>query len=344
MWNFNLKPRFAITQTSSEPASSSNLALLRLSRWIGNSYGSSRITSGRFSDKKLDRVWAKLICRQQAPQPEGRWSNICWSNSGAIDEYDDDDACEDECEDDNYLLKQLRRCQWMVNTSPHTWIVPITFAIRTVVDFKQFCWIQLHSDDNALINSLVLPLRIKSDESKLMLMEQNQVHIPKEKTHITYRYHPYSHTQKSLHCIGLPQQCWNFLIFPSYLDCFWIDSRLMQLGSISINSRLTLNGFHINSLKGNLIIMRSLFFLLLAGLEMVSWGDGADITFILIKVTFNAGKYFVKSFIRQKKLVLADHVPGVQDYSGMSLERLRAALQLLSEVFNKTVHKNIWML
>ena len=85
--------------------------------------------------------------------------------------------------------------------------------------------------------------------------------------------------------------------------------------------------------------MRSLFFLLLAGLEMVSWGDGADITFTLIKVTFNAGKHFVKFFIRQKKLVLADHVPGVQDYSGMSLERLRAALQLLSEVFNKNVHK-----
>ena len=249
----------------------------------------------------FDRVWAKLICRQQAPQPEGRWSNICWSNSGAIDEYDDDDAYEDEGEDDNYLLKQLRRCQWMVNTSPHTWIVPITFAIRTVVDFKQFCWIQLHSDDNALINSLVLPLRIKTDESKLMLMEQNQVHIPKEKTHITYRYHPYSHTQSSLHCIGLPQQCWNFLIFPSYLDCFWIDSRLMQLGSISINSRLTLNGFHINSLKGNLIIMRSLFFLRLAGLGMVSWGDGADINFTLIKVTLNAGKHFVKFFYQAKE-------------------------------------------
>ena len=59
----------------------------------------------------------------------------------------------------------------------------------------------------------------------------------------------------------------------------------------------------------------------------------------LIKVTFNARKLFIKSFIRQKKLVLADHVPGVQDYSGMSLERLRAALQLLSEVFNKNVHK-----
>ena len=35
---------------------------------------------------------------------------------------------------------------------------------------------------------------------------------------------------------------------------------------------------------------------------------------------------------RRKKLVLADHVPGTQDYSGMSFEGLRAALQILSEV------------
>ena len=30
--------------------------------------------------------------------------------------------------------------------------------------------------------------------------------------------------------------------------------------------------------------------------------------------------------------MLADHVPGTQDYSGMSFEGLRAALQILSEV------------
>jgi len=35
--------------------------------------------------------------------------------------------------------------------------------------------------------------------------------------------------------------------------------------------------------------------------------------------------------LRRKKLVLADHVPGTQDYSGMSFEGLRAALQILSE-------------
>ena len=39
-----------------------------------------------------------------------------------------------------------------------------------------------------------------------------------------------------------------------------------------------------------------------------------------------------KTFFRRKKLVLADHVPGTQDYSGMSLEGLRTALHILSEV------------
>ena len=39
-----------------------------------------------------------------------------------------------------------------------------------------------------------------------------------------------------------------------------------------------------------------------------------------------------KWIFRRKKLVLADHVPGTQDYSGMSFEALRAALHILSEV------------
>ena len=41
---------------------------------------------------------------------------------------------------------------------------------------------------------------------------------------------------------------------------------------------------------------------------------------------------FCKSIFRRKRLVLADHVPGTQDYSGMSFEGLRAAFQILSEV------------
>ena len=116
-----LKPRFAITQTSSEPASSSNLALLRLSRWTWNSWDSSRITSGRFSNNKNLKN-SIAFCRQQAPQLEGRWSNICWSNSGAIDEDDDededDDDDEDECEDDNYLLNN--------SGAASKWSIPLT--------------------------------------------------------------------------------------------------------------------------------------------------------------------------------------------------------------------------
>ena len=46
--------------------------------------------------------------------------------------------------------------------------------------------------------------------------------------------------------------------------------------------------------------------------------------------------YFVNTIFRRKKLVLADHVPGTQDYSGMSFEGLRAALQILSEVHSLT--------
>ena len=34
--------------------------------------------------------------------------------------------------------------------------------------------------------------------------------------------------------------------------------------------------------------------------------------------------------------MLADHMPGTQDYSGMSFEGLRAALQILSEVHSLT--------
>ena len=43
-----------------------------------------------------------------------------------------------------------------------------------------------------------------------------------------------------------------------------------------------------------------------------------------------------KWIFRRKKLVLADHVPGTQDYSGMSFEALRAALHILSEVAPNT--------
>jgi len=93
-----------------------------------------------------------------------------------------------------------------------------------------------------VVKYLLKQLRIQTDESKLMLMEQNQLHIPREKTHISYR--KLDHHEKPL---------------------------LLTLG----------------------------------------WAR--------------------EGLLRQKKLVLADHVPGVQDYSGMSLERLRAALQLLSE-------------
>ena len=120
-----------------------------------------------------------------------------------------------------YLLKQLRcywwwwrwgwRCGWVRGSqlsSETTQAMPVNGQylspylkrsnhicnsnccrfLTILLDSTIFRW---HCD--ALIKSLVLPLRIQTDESKLMLMEQNQLHIPKEKTHISYRYHPYTY-------------------------------------------------------------------------------------------------------------------------------------------------------